>query len=200
MSPTQGNMDVGPVAGIPQKPSLHSQSTNGHSHALNGLPQYPQATPRAPSNPPSAQTPNTLTLSGLSPRKQQTPVPFPTPLNVAKSGGLSTPLAAAQQMPLNASTGSGISQVQKRSVSGTPVLPPVENLRPSPEQMRNMSSNEPVPTPSKQSPPRILYNTDPIRVAPGSQQPAQEILNIAPTGLGISPPPQAVGSSAERKT
>lgn len=199
MSPTQGNMDVGPVAGIPQKPSGHNQSTNGNAHVLNGGPQYAQATPRPPSNPSSAQTPNTLPLSGLSPKKQQTPVSFPTPLTVQKAGGFSTPLGTSPHTTLNASTSSGTPQVQKRSVSGTPILPPVENLRPSPEQMRNMSSNEPVPTPSKHSPPQTLYNTESVRASPGNQK-SQEIPPMAPAGLGISPPPQIVGSSAERKS
>jgi len=198
MSPTQGNMDVGPVAGIPQKVSGHAQSTNHSAHVLNGVPSYPQATPRAPSNTPLAQTPNMLPLSGLSPKKQQTPISFPTQLNVQKAGGLSTPLGNSQHTTCNASTSSGTPQAQKRSVSGTPILPPVENLRPSPEQMRNMSSNEPVPTPSKQSPPRTLYNTDPVRASPGTQK-SQEIQTLSPAGLGISPPPQAVGSSGERK-
>jgi hypothetical protein len=57
-----------------------------------------------------------------------------------KSTSMSPPLPAVSGEP-------------KRSVSGTPILPPVENLKPSPEQLRNMSSNEPVPTPSKHSPP-----------------------------------------------
>lgn len=186
MSPTQGNMDVGPVAGVPQKSSVHGHTTNGNG--VNGVSQYPVATPRASSHPSSAQTPTTMPLSGLSPKKQQTPIAFATPLHVPKPGGLSTPLASSQQTSLNAPTGPGSSQVQKRSVSGTLILPPVENLRPSPEQMRNMSSNEPVPTPSKQSPPQTFYNTDSVP-AHGNQPSTQETPSMVPTGLGISPPP-----------
>ncbi|KAK5053979.1 hypothetical protein LTR84_001941 [Exophiala bonariae] len=188
MSPTQGNMDVGPVAGVPQKSSVHGRATNGHAHNLNGVTQYPLATPRANSNIASAETPNTVPLSGLSPKKQQTPVAFATTLHVPKSGGLSTPLTSSQQASLNTSAGSGASQVQKRSVSGTLILPPIENLRPSPEQMRNMSSNEPVPTPSKQSPPQTFPNGA-LASASEDQAPVQQSPAITPTGLGISAPP-----------
>ena len=190
ISPTQGNMDVGPVAGVPQKSSFQGQVTNGHAHGVNGASQYPLATPRTTSNPVSAQTPNTVPFSGLSPTKQQTPVAFATPLHVPKPGGLSTPLTSSQQASLNGSAGPESSQAQKRSVSGTLILPPVENLRPSPEQMRNMSSNEPVPTPSKQSPPQSFPNATSVGAgAPGSQALTQETTGPVPTGLGISPPP-----------
>ncbi|KIW18765.1 hypothetical protein PV08_03054 [Exophiala spinifera] len=151
MSPTQGNMDVGPVAGIPQKsPSLGQNATNGVS--VNGLQPQPNgvasqvhATPRASSQPYEAQTPTTQPISGLSPRKQPTPQHFPPPsIMIQKRNSMSPTLQAS-------AVASG--HAEKRTVSGTPVLPPIENLRPSPEQMRKMSSNEPVPTPSKQPQP-----------------------------------------------
>lgn len=182
MSPTQGNMDVGPVAGIP----LSSQGVNGDvaRYAIgpakaNGTPSHLQATPRptsqSQSQQPPAQTPTpTQPLSGLSPRKQQTPQPFPSPTIVsakANPNSASTALApgtSTSKSPnftsptidsgaITAITAPSIRgggpATEKRSVSGTPILPPVENLRPSPEQLRNMSSTEPVPTPSKQMQP-----------------------------------------------
>ncbi|KAK5266492.1 hypothetical protein LTR96_008339 [Exophiala xenobiotica] len=156
MSPTQGNMDVGPVAGISQQSSPMGQATingasaNGYTdQAQNGLPPQLQATPRQRPQSQTAQTPTTQPLSGLSPRKQQTPQQLPPPSMIPqKPNSISPPLLALHP---NAMPGSG--PAEKRTVSGTPVLPPVENLRPSPQQLRNMSSTEPVPTPSKQPQP-----------------------------------------------
>ncbi|KAL2423402.1 hypothetical protein ABEF95_008175 [Exophiala dermatitidis] len=164
MSPTQGNMDVGPVAGIPQKLEASDaeqrtgvsteSSMNGYAHATpNGVIQ-PHATPRGPNQFHQAQTPSTQPFSGLSPKKQRTPVPAaPTPMIPQKSNRMSPPLAALSQPAASKLPGS----VEKRTVSGTPIFPPVENLRPSPEQLRNMSSTEPVPTPSKQPQPTVHH-------------------------------------------
>ena len=49
---------------------------------------------------------------------------------------------------------------EKRTASGTPILPPVETLRPSPQQMRNFSSTGPVPTPSKQLQPQSQHQPE----------------------------------------
>ncbi|EXJ85944.1 hypothetical protein A1O1_06313 [Capronia coronata CBS 617.96] len=156
MSPTQGNMDVGPVAGIPQKSTtLDQHAANGTVSSVNGYPQaasngvgsQPQGTPRQPSSGEPAQTPHTQPFSGLSPKKQQTPLPLGPPSIIPQKRNTTSPPLTALANPANAA-GSG--PAERRTVSGTPILPPVENLRPSPEQMSNMSSNEPVPTPSKQ--------------------------------------------------
>ncbi|KIX04653.1 uncharacterized protein Z518_05523 [Rhinocladiella mackenziei CBS 650.93] len=159
ISPTQGNMDVGPVAGIPQNsPSLTQSTINGSVGSVNGYVQrtangispQPQATPGPPIQSRSAQSPTTASqaLSGLSPKKQQSPVPSsspaPIPSHESSSMSPSSPTASRQVQSV------GAGPRERRSVSGTPVLPPVENLRPSPEQLRNMSSTEPVPTPRKQ--------------------------------------------------
>ncbi|EXJ85033.1 hypothetical protein A1O3_05708 [Capronia epimyces CBS 606.96] len=159
MSPTQGNMDVGPVAGIGQRsPARDQHAVNGTVPSINGYPQQapngvlsqPQGTPRPPSQAQPAQTPKTQPFSGLSPKKQQTPVPLSRPSVIPqKPNNMSPPLTNISQY--TTSTGSG--PAERRTVSGTPILPPVEDLRPSPEQLRNMSSTEPVPTPSKQSQP-----------------------------------------------
>ena len=157
MSPTQGNMDVGPLVGLPERPSPSPQrSLNGSQPFSGGMPSNVQATPRPDTQRQSAhihQTPISRTpnypLSGLSPKKQQTPAPLP------KSTSMSPPLPSASIAPtkgssiLHATPGSHL-----RTVSGTPVLPPVETLRPSPQQLRNSSSTGPVPTPSKQEQPQ----------------------------------------------
>lgn len=67
-------------------------------------------------------------------------------------------LAEATGLPSTTAVVSG----EKRTVSSTPILPPVENLRPSPQQLRNSSSAGPVPvpTPSKQPQPISQNNTN----------------------------------------
>ncbi|OAP60885.1 hypothetical protein AYL99_05887 [Fonsecaea erecta] len=170
ISPTQGNMDVGPVAGIPQKSSqFHQQLTNGVYSPANGGPAHLQDTPRPASrHSQPAQTPvsraPTYPLSGLSPKKQQTPGPVPplTARSPQNSNPASSPSTSASFHPTLSPAGHSGTQLlspapptgEKRMVSGTPILPPVENLRPSPEQLRNMSFTEPVPTPSKQAQPQ----------------------------------------------
>ncbi|KIV88824.1 hypothetical protein PV10_08462 [Exophiala mesophila] len=154
MSPTQGNMDVGSIAGVPQKQS----SLNGHDNVMNGAASM-HATPRSfsQSRSPPLHTPvqHHQPLSGLSPKKQMTPIPAPilsANLTVKKSGSMSPPPHLSSQFPPPQASRDQSVATERRSVSGTPIVPPIENLRPSPEQMRNMSSNinDPVPTPSKQ--------------------------------------------------
>lgn len=87
-------------------------------------------------------------------------------MTLQKPNIMSPPLIPPQQDP------SG--QVERRTVSGTPILPPVENLRPSPEQLKNMSSNEPVPTPSKQpqAAPQVLTGVeDGVHIKNNPEQP-----------------------------
>ena len=179
MSPTQGNMDVGPVAGVPQKSAQSPQRLpNGIQDSVNSPKSQAQATPRPTSQhqlqhaqqTPISRTPN-YPLSGLSPKKQQTPGPVPPPgSNTHNLSSMSPPYLPADQMRTstdNPSTNMGAPfPGEQRTVSGTPVLPPVENLRPSPEQMRHMSSTEPVPTPSKQPQPQP---SSPVQQQPNIQ-------------------------------
>ncbi|KAJ9606853.1 hypothetical protein H2200_008863 [Cladophialophora chaetospira] len=179
MSPTQGNMDVGRIASIPHHPSQSPQrAPNGAHSAVNGTTSNLQATPTP--NPqlqpqsvrqtPISRTPN-YPLSGLSPKKQQTPGPHP-PSSVIpqKSTSMSPPpptTSSASQHSIFSTNNSAVPNAtlstqarEVRTVSGTPVLPPVEKLQPSPQQLRNSSSNGPVPTPSKQAPPQILARVE----------------------------------------
>ncbi|KAK5947135.1 hypothetical protein PMZ80_001282 [Knufia obscura] len=145
MSPTQGNHDVGPIAGVPgSSPSMQPATvatpyTNG-SHTNGMLPQStPNQQPFSQNSSFSAsQQSTTQPVSGLSPMKQRTSAsPLPTPSLVpSKQGAHRTP-SSSFNVPAS------------RSVSGTPIFPPAENLAPSPQQL----NREPVPTPSKHSPP-----------------------------------------------
>ncbi|KAL4977507.1 hypothetical protein BDW66DRAFT_132478 [Aspergillus desertorum] len=130
MSPTQGNRDVGPLAGFPPMPSSdgpgpapapwtpygHHQtprpSTGPHAsfssvHSGNGA---FAVTPTA--NPASSPHSHHL-LSGISPTKQS-----PRPLT---AGGM----------------------------AGAPILPPVQRLEPSPKLMGRSSPDAPIPPPVK---------------------------------------------------
>ncbi|KIW95066.1 uncharacterized protein Z519_03648 [Cladophialophora bantiana CBS 173.52] len=205
ISPTQGNMDVGPVAGIPQKADqFHQQAANGVYSPANSAPSKPLGTPRPISQdqPQPTQTPisraPTYPLSGLSPKKQQTPGPLPPfpATSPRHSNPVSSPPTSSsfpQTISPTANTGVTIPStacytVEKRAVSGTPILPPVENLRPSPEQLRNMSSTEPVPTPSKQFPPLAQVQTQArnqahIHSRPDDELQAKEQANSEGSGL-----------------
>jgi hypothetical protein len=131
MSPTQGNRDVGPLAGFPPSalsngsvpstpygqhrpvvrpqdraiPSFSSsidQRTNSFSDS------FPSHTPP----PPGSQS--NMSLSGLSPTKNQSPRP-----------------------------------VTANSVGGASILPPIHRLEPSPKLMGRSSADAPIPPPVK---------------------------------------------------
>ena len=172
ISPTQGNMDVGPLVGIPERLSQSPQrAQNGGRPPINGLYQA-QATPlqnhaTLTHQTPISRTPN-YPLSGLSPKKPPTPSPLPQGGHrPQKSTSMSPPLPISSTIPplfpstngpSNPLTTGGAHPLEKRTVSGTPILPPVESLRPSPQQLRNSSSTMPVPTPSKQPQPQSHIN------------------------------------------
>ena len=148
MSPTQGNYDVGPVAGVPERSpnglemsSPPSQLINHHHHnrsvsPLNNNPNH--ATP-CMNGAPNVRVQNAKLihnrhqhqpLSGLSPTKHSPSLPPGEPYTI--HNGLPSPT----HVP---------SAIGHRSVSGTPIFPPTEMLQPSPNQLRK----SPVPTPSK---------------------------------------------------
>jgi hypothetical protein len=130
MSPTQGNHHVGPTAGVPEKspgtsyaPLFAQQRTPGMYHSNGGSNYYSQTTPASLS-----YSPHTNHMSGLSPTKHSPAAPQPAYMSQKSSIS-----------PSPSGPGSF------RSVSGTPIFPPAENLAPSPRQL----SKSPVPTPSK---------------------------------------------------
>ena len=167
MSPTQGNMDVGPLAGIPLDAAQSPQPAPNRAHPSgNSGPSHTHVTPRPDFQNQSTvthQTPISRTPkyphSGLSPKKQQTPRTLPPLGNIhQKLSSMSPPLpmssTASKTFPPSNESAIPAIAGEPRTVSGTPILPPVENLRPSPQQLRNSSSTGPVPTPSKQPQPR----------------------------------------------
>lgn len=132
MSPTQGNHDVGPLAGIPPPPSFSNGSTSwvpprgdetprsesGYLPPMDGLRRsFSAATPNGASqirsSPPPSLSSHGFPLSGLSPTKHS-----PRPMT---SG----------------------------SLAGAPVLPPIHKLEPSPKLMGRRSPDAPIPPPVK---------------------------------------------------
>lgn len=128
MSPTQGNRDVGPLAGFPPsattsespapwtpfRPHQVSRPGSGHyasfSSVHNGHQPF-MSTPGSQSSPP--QSSHGVPFSGISPTKQS-----PRPMT---SG----------------------------SIAGAPVLPPIQKLEPSPKLMGRSSPDAPIPPPVK---------------------------------------------------
>ena len=150
MSPTQGNHEVGRIAGLPQRsptashpqqasPVLHQQSPAIHNQVVNGLNSaHTAATPA-----PISRSPNTIHMSGLSPTKHSPSVPPPSV--IPQKNSMSPP-------PNGLNTG--------RSVSGTLKFPPEETFAPSPEQL----SKAPVPTPAKSASPAQIGHDELQRV------------------------------------
>lgn len=129
MSPTQGNRDVGPLAGFP---------TGAPS---NGAPWTPYGQHRAPR--PDGST------YGASSSFQSNPPSFSaaTPSNSQSS----PPQSSHGGMPL-----SGISPTKNSprpmtsgSITGAPILPPIQKLEPSPKLMGRSSPDAPIPAPVK---------------------------------------------------
>ena len=159
MSPTQGNPEVGPIAGVPgSSPSMQHATMNTPSmqYATMNTPyanghdqkQIPQSTPQQSHSRHASFSMSQSgghQFSGLSPTKQSisavaSPLPQPT-LIPQKMPHHDAPYATPSSSFNN--------EIRMRSVSGTPIFPPAEKLAPSPHQL----NRDPVPTPSKHSPP-----------------------------------------------
>jgi hypothetical protein len=162
MTPTQGNRDVGPVAGFPQRsptdmgmsPPLQKPtnqcrqptSNHPHYHNENQATSYTNGTPTTnQAHNPNAHNhhiqPQHQPRSGLSPTKHSPTLPSPAPHNVNNMPSPSALAPPPPPPPLPQAT----TTTNRRSVSGTPIFPPTELLQPSPKQL----SKTPVPTPSK---------------------------------------------------
>ncbi|KAI2794865.1 hypothetical protein POX_a01466 [Penicillium oxalicum] len=130
MSPSQGNHDVGPLAGVPsgslatgpgQRSSFDSYATprpqsgyGGGNHAMSS--NYPSFSSTATPNGNNSSPPRSshgMGMSGISPTKQS-----PRPIT---AGGM----------------------------AGAPVLPPIRRLEPSPKLMGRSSPDAPIPAPIK---------------------------------------------------
>jgi hypothetical protein len=128
ISPSQGNYDVGPVAGIPphnRQPQRTPSFTNGTPAPLARQESYSSSPP----------------LSGLSPSKNPTPRAQNYQATPVQQNGASLPPPSA--IPVKPVT-SPVATTQ-RTVSGTPVFPPTEKLAPTPDR----GHLGPQPTPSK---------------------------------------------------
>lgn len=133
MSPTQGNRDVGPLAGFPPSTlpngSLPSTPYGQHRPIVGaqdrGVPSFSSSFDQRTTSfsdsftshtppPAGSQNNNNLTLSGLSPTKNDSPRP-----------------------------------VTASSVSSASILPPIHRLEPSPKLMGRSSVDAPIPPPVK---------------------------------------------------
>lgn len=131
MSPTQGNRDVGPLAGFP--PSAHSNgsipSTPYGQHRPVGRPQD-----RAIPSFSSSMDQRTTSFSDSLP--SHTPPPPGSQSNMSLSG--LSPIKNNSPRPVTAS-----------SVGGASILPPIHRLEPSPKLMGRSSVDAPIPPPVK---------------------------------------------------
>ncbi|PYH42099.1 putative PHD finger domain protein [Aspergillus saccharolyticus JOP 1030-1] len=129
MSPTQGNRDVGPLAGFPPVASS--------DHGAPWTPYGQHQTPR-PSTGNNAQLPS---------------------INNGRPSFMATPTGGSRSSPPQSSHGvpfSGISPTKQSprpmtsgSIAGAPVLPPIQKLEPSPKLMGRSSPDAPIPPPIK---------------------------------------------------
>ena len=173
MRPTQGN-DLSRPGGIPVKSPTFSNSHNtfahqtpaSHQHRPNGISPPPnfQAAPV-----PLARSPNYSlnNPSGISPLKRSPSIMQQSP-PTHSLGQVSPHLSATQSinhvLPPSSATPSVAAKRSPsgtlRSVSGTPIFPPTENLAPTSQQM----NKQPVPTPSKQPTPAKIGEQELQRV------------------------------------
>ena len=136
MSPTQGNHDVGPLAGFP-----HPQSSANGSGSWSPFPNQSYTTPR-----PQSGHGATLPMSSHYPSYSATATPNGNP-----NPNHSSPPHSSHGMGL-----SGISPTKQSprpltsgSMAGAPVLPPLHRLDPSPKLMGRSSPDAPIPPPVK---------------------------------------------------
>lgn len=145
MSPTQGNPDVGPLAGFDSRPPGSPYvpiDVDQHSDAA----QAQQLRPHAPTKEHAHHSRPLSIEEPQHPPAQapKTPIPFfhDHQQQLAPKSGLSPTKQSPDQSSI------APAHVPKvRTVSGTPVFPPTETLQPSPEAVRL----SPVPTPMKDS-------------------------------------------------
>lgn len=174
MSPTQGNRDVGPLAGFPPSTipngSLPSTPYGQHRPIARpqdrGVPSFSSSidqrttsfsesfAPHHTPPPPGSQNNNNLALSGLSPTKNDSPRP-----------------------------------VTASSVSSASILPPIHRLEPSPKLMGRSSVDAPIPPPVKMMTPeqegrRQLEN----QLASNTTLPPLSSWNTPSSNNNIQPP------------
>ncbi|KAK2742698.1 hypothetical protein FQN57_005153 [Myotisia sp. PD_48] len=137
MSPTQGNRDVGPLAGFPPEQPVVTPSTSFstlpgtpyHNTIMSSPPRPLQPSNNSPSVSFSSMVPSAQTSFGQTPPSRYSPT-------MPISGLSPTKHSPARPVSFN-------------DVSYTPVVPPVQKLQPSPKLMASASLHNPVPPPVK---------------------------------------------------
>ncbi|KAL6239064.1 hypothetical protein BDW75DRAFT_199499 [Aspergillus navahoensis] len=130
MSPTQGNRDVGPLAGFPPMPSSDGPG--------------PGPTPWTPYGQHQTPRPSTGHHASFS------------SVHSGNGSFAATPTANRASSPHSHHLLSGISPTKQSprpltagGMAGTPILPPVQRLEPSPKLMGRSSPDAPIPPPVK---------------------------------------------------
>ncbi|PGG95142.1 hypothetical protein AJ79_10230 [Helicocarpus griseus UAMH5409] len=155
MSPTQGNRDVGPLAGfppsnlpngsLPATPHGHNRAQAHHQHTTTS----PYAIPNS-SNPsrPAPSFSSTSTGATATPARNSfthTPPPpqYPHQQTAPPISGLSPTKHSPAHPPTSSFNSTGT------TATTAPILPPVQRLQPSPKLMGRASPDAPIPAPVK---------------------------------------------------
>ncbi|PGH36825.1 hypothetical protein GX50_00282 [[Emmonsia] crescens] len=174
MSPTQGNRDVGPLAGFPLSSTIPNNGTplpatphvnNNHSHSrTHTTTTSPYAIPQSASRPSHSFSSTTTTHPTATPSRNtfaHTPPPQQyTSQNAPPSSGLSpTKHSPAHPQPPLSTTSSPFSSfgtsasttaaTATATATQPPILPPVQRLQPSPKLMGRASPDAPIRAPVK---------------------------------------------------
>ena len=132
MSPTQGNRDVGPLAGFPS-----TAASNGST------PWTPYGQHRAPRPEPSSRGASASFHGGQQSFQQSS---FSAATSIQSS-----PPQSSHGIPFSgiSPTKNSPRPVTSSGVAGAPILPPIQKLEPSPKLMGRSSPDAPIPAPMK---------------------------------------------------
>lgn len=148
MSPTQGNRDVGPLAGFP--PSATPNGTGpdtpfNRTQTFNHLPSSPYP---MNNHSPSVSFSSTVPTNTQNSFTHHTPPPPPHhSMNINHHYSPTVPLSGLS--PTKHSPTRTPSFTSSTPVGNTAIVPPVQKLHPSPKLMGRSSPDAPVPTPVK---------------------------------------------------
>jgi hypothetical protein len=190
MSPTQGNRDVGPLAGFPSSALSNGMppSTPFERHPTHAIATSPHSSASSNQSRPLSFSSTTRTAARNS--FAHTPPPPSHHSPSAAMSGLS-PTKHSPVQPLS-SSGVGVASV----------LPPVQRLQPSPKLMGRGSPDDPIPPPVKSMTPeqedrrrrenelRQNEQQGPRYLAPAAlpvQSPVQQQQQHGPPSVGIHP-------------
>jgi DNA-directed RNA polymerase len=180
MSPTQGNRDVGPLAGFPRS-TLSNGSVPSTPYGQHQTPR-----PQNPGLPPlSSSFDRRTSFSSVHDSFAHTPPP-PGSQGMAMSG-----LSPTKNSPR---------PMTSESVGGASILPPIHRLEPSPKLMGRSSPDAPIPPPVKMMTPeqeerRQRENQSMVRTDPNNESlrrpslPSLASWNLPPMPQQAPPPP-----------